>query len=42
MDGYCLLITEEMIDSRMDEIPVQVNRDFIKKFILNGQKIVNV
>lgn len=41
MDGYCLLIAGDMIDSCMDEIPIEVNRDFIKNFILKGQKIVN-
>ena len=35
------VITEELIDDCMDEIPFQVNRDFIKAFILNGQKIIN-
>lgn len=34
-------ITEEMVDTCMDEIPFQVNREFIRAFILNGQRIVS-
>ena len=30
-------ITEDMIDKCMAEIPIEVNRDFIRAFILNGQ-----
>lgn len=31
-------ITEKMIDECMNEIPIEVNRDFIRSFILNGQE----
>lgn len=30
-------ITEEIINECLDEIPIEVNRDFITSFILNGQ-----
>ena len=30
-------ITEDMIDKCMAEIPIEVNCDFIRSFILNGQ-----
>lgn len=33
-------ITAEIIDACMDEIPIAVNRDFIRAFILNGQERV--
>ena len=29
---------EEMIDECLDEVPIEVNRDFIRSFILNGQE----
>lgn len=35
------VITEEMIGACMDEIPFQVNGEFIRAFILNGQRIVS-
>ena len=34
-------ITEQVISECLNEIPIPVNRDFIKSFLLNGQKIVN-
>ena len=35
------VITEELLDDCMDEIPFEVNREFIKAFVLNGQEILN-
>ena len=34
------VITEKMIDECLAEIPIEVDQDFIKEFILNGQQIV--
>ena len=31
-------ITAPVIEACMDEIPVEVNRDFVRDFILNGQE----
>lgn len=33
-------ITDELIDECFAEIPVEVDRDFVKAFILNGQSVV--
>ena len=33
-------ITESMIDECMDEIPIEVDRDYIRNFILNGQSVI--
>lgn len=33
------VITEELLDDCMDEIPIEADRDFIKTFLINGQKI---
>lgn len=33
-------ITSEIIDECLDEIPIEVDRDFIREFILNGQSII--
>lgn len=33
-------ITEEMIDECFAKIPIEVDRDFVRSFILNGQSIV--
>ena len=33
-------ITESMIDDCIDEIPIEVDRDFIRNFILNGQSVI--
>ena len=30
-------ITEDVIDKCTNEIPIEVNRDFVRSFILNGQ-----
>ena len=35
------VITAEMIDECLDEIPIEVDRDYIRSFILNGQARVN-
>lgn len=35
------VITARMIDQCMDEIPIEVNRDYTRAFILNGQEIIN-
>ena len=34
------VITEKMIDECLAEIPIEVDQEFIKVFILNGQQIV--
>lgn len=34
------VITEEIIQDCMNRIPIEVNRDFIKSFILNGQTMI--
>ncbi len=34
-------ITESMIDECFEEIPIEVDRSFVKAFILNGQTVVN-
>ena len=34
------VITEKMVDECLAEIPIEVNQEFIKEFILNGQQIV--
>ena len=33
-------ITDEMIDECFAGIPIEINRDFVKAFILNGQCVV--
>ena len=33
-------ITEEMLDECFAEIPIEVDRDFVKAFILNGQRVL--
>lgn len=33
-------ITDELIDECFAEIPIEVDRDFVKTFILNGQSVV--
>ena len=33
-------ITEELLDSCLDAVPIEVDREFIKTFILNGQAVV--
>lgn len=33
-------VTESMIDECMDEIPIEVDRDYIRNFILNGQTVI--
>ena len=33
-------ISEAMLDECFDEIPIEVDRDFVKAFIMNGQKLV--
>ena len=33
-------ITQKMIDECFAEIPIEVDRDFVRSFILNGQSIV--
>lgn len=35
------VITEELLDECLNEIPIVADRDFIKDFILNGQTIVS-
>lgn len=35
------VITEEMLDECLCEIPIEADRDYIKSFILNGQAGVN-
>lgn len=34
-------ITENMIDQCLAEIPIQVDEEFIKAFVLNGQQVVH-
>ena len=34
------VITEKMMNECLAEIPIEVDQDFIKEFILNGQQIV--
>ncbi len=33
-------VTAETIDACIDEIPIAINRSFVRSFILNGQKII--
>ena len=33
-------ITESIINECLDDIPVEVDRDFIRDFILNGQSVI--
>ena len=35
------VITAEIIDECLDEIPIEVDRDYVRDFILNGQARVN-
>ena len=32
------LITEEMLEECFEEVPIKVNEEIIKNFILNGQR----
>lgn len=34
------VITEDVIERCLEEIPIEVNREFIEAFILNGQRVV--
>lgn len=33
------LITEEIIDDCFTEVPLEIDRAFVREFILNGQRI---
>ena len=35
------LITEEMLETCFEEVPIKVNEEVVKKFILNGQSQIN-
>lgn len=35
------LISEQIIDKCFADIPIEIDRAFVKAFVLNGQRIVN-
>ena len=35
------LISEQIIDECFADIPIEIDRAFVKAFVLNGQRIVN-